>query len=70
MLLAPVVSSDIAALGYEPTNGEMQIQFTTGRIYSYQNVPPELYNAFVTAPSKGSFFAAAIKPQFLATRLA
>lgn len=70
MLLVPVASTDIAAMGYDPTTGDLQIQFTTGRIYAYQAVPPELYDALVAAPSKGSFFAATIKKQFFATRLA
>lgn len=61
MLLVPVVSSDIAAAGYDPDTSELQIQFTTGRIYSYQNVPPLIYQLFLEAPSKGSFFARNIK---------
>lgn len=61
MLLVPVASSDIAAMGYDSSSTELQIQFTTGRIYSYTNVPPDLYTDFVNAPSKGSFFAQFIK---------
>lgn len=61
MLLVPVVSSDIAAMGFDPVMNEMQIQFRTGRIYSYANIPQDLYNSLVTAPSIGSFFATFIK---------
>lgn len=61
MLLVPVQSSDIAAMGYDPSSFELQIQFTNGRIYSYATVPPELYAGLVSAPSKGSFFAQFVK---------
>lgn len=62
MLLVPVQSSDISAAGYDPDSGEMQIQFRKeGTIYSYQNIPPALYEAFITASSKGSFFAQNIR---------
>jgi hypothetical protein len=71
MLLVPVVSSDIAAAGYDPSTGELQVQFLTGRIYSYPNVPPEWYQGFIDAPSKGSFFSSLRKmpAQFPPTRL-
>jgi hypothetical protein len=45
------------AMGYDPDLGELQVQFVNGRIYSYQNVPPEIYDALVNAPSKGTFIA-------------
>lgn len=69
MLLVPVVSSDIAAMGYDPATFEMQIQFQTGRVYSYQSFPLSLYQAFIGAPSKGKFFAQFIKKIYPATRL-
>lgn len=57
MLLVPVVSTDVYAAGYDPDTFEMQIQFTTGTIYSYANVSPEIYDGFIAAPSKGSYVA-------------
>lgn len=71
MLLVPVASTDIAAAGYDPETGELQVQFTTGTIYSYQSVPPEVYQGFLDAPSKGSYFAQVFRrsPNFLATRI-
>lgn len=63
MLLVPVESSDIFAVGYDPQTSEMQIQFQTGTIYSYQLVSPEIYQAFLDAPSKGSFIAQNFRKQ-------
>lgn len=72
MLLQPVGSSDISAAGYDPESGELQVQFTTGRIYSYIGVPPEIYDGFIAAPSKGSYFAQVFRtrpPTFPSTRI-
>lgn len=71
MLLAPLdpPSSDVAAIGYEPLTGELQIQFNSGRIYSYPNFPPMLYDMFTNAPSKGSFVAIYIKRVYPSTRI-
>lgn len=72
MLLVPVASTDIAAAGYDEQTAEFQVQFTTGRIYSYSAVPPEIYQGFLMAPSKGSYFAQVFRrnpPTFLATRI-
>jgi hypothetical protein len=63
VLLVPVVSTDIAAAGYDPQTGELQVQFTTGAIYSYTGVPPEVYEGFLTASSKGAYFAQVFRKQ-------
>lgn len=72
MLLMPVQSTDIAAVGYDPVSFEMQIQFLTGSIYSYANVAPDDYATFLMAPSKGGWVAANLRKNpgvFLATRI-
>lgn len=61
MLLVPVSSTDIYAAGYDPNTFELQIQFATGAIYSYMNVPSEVYDGFVYAPSKGSYVAQVLR---------
>ena len=72
MLLVPVISSNLAAVGYDEISGEMQVQFQNGRIYSYQNVPPDVYMGLVNAPSKGQYFGVMIRNQpglYLPTRI-
>lgn len=61
MLLVPVQSSNLLAIGWDSNTSELQVQFVNGRIYSYQTVPEELYMGLVNAPSKGSFFAQTIR---------
>jgi lysyl-tRNA synthetase class 2 len=57
-------SSVIRAFHYEPTRKRLQVVFTSGRRYSYFAVPPELYEQFKHAASKGEFFNAAIRDHF------
>lgn len=63
--LHPVVSSQIAAIGYDATTQTLAIQFMrkglAAGIYNYGNVPQELYTRFDAAESKGKFFGEFIK---------
>jgi len=58
----PVESSNIRSIGYE--NGKLEVEFHSGKVYQYDNVPPDLADRFVTSSSKGSFFARNIRPHF------
>lgn len=71
MLLVAVISRNLLAMGYDPNSGELQVQFHNGEIYTYPNVPPEIYDGLVNAPSKGTYFAYTIRnnPTYQPTRL-
>jgi hypothetical protein len=56
-----VDSSNINSIGYDPDQQRLEIEFNRGAVYEYYEVPPEKYDEFVHAPSKGSFFATEIK---------
>ena len=56
-----VNSSDIAAWGYAPLKGQLQIQFTNNRIYLYENVSPMDFETLTLSPSKGKAFWAYIR---------
>ena len=53
MNLLPVVSTNVAAIGYE--NGVIEVHFHNGYAYRYPNCNEQLFRAFLNAPSKGSF---------------
>jgi hypothetical protein len=53
--LMSVESSVIAAAGYDPESRTLYIVFNTGRVYEYQDVPPEMYDGLMAAESKGKF---------------
>jgi hypothetical protein len=68
-------SSNIEAIGYAEESRTLTVQFkgrkgAAGSIYSYAGVPPEMWHAFLNAPSKGQFFAAEIRQRnYQATRV-
>ena len=63
MVLMPVVSTNLAAMGYEPDTMALQVQFKNGSLYAYQNVEPETYQAMLDSGDPGRYFASIIKPQ-------
>lgn len=54
-----VQSSNLQSIGYE--NGVLEIQFHSGGIYQYFDVPAQIHQALMAAPSKGEFFAQNIR---------
>lgn len=60
-------SRQIAALGYDPETSTLAIQFkprageAAGSIYHYGGVPPEVFEQFQGAQSKGNYFYANIR---------
>lgn len=59
-----VTSEAIARIHYNAIAHELEVTFTTGRIYKYYDVPRTLYQEFVAAPSKGQFFNAHIRDRY------
>lgn len=60
--MVPVVSSFIAAVGYDNIQNILHVQFkSNGSIQKYQGVPPELYQSMMSADSIGSFYTKNIK---------
>jgi len=57
----PVASSNIASIGYAPDSETLEIEFTSGSIYQYFNIPSGLHGQLMDAPSKGQFLNAYIK---------
>ena len=57
----PVHSSNIVSLGYHPDARQLEVEFTSGAIYRYSNVPAPLVEEMRQAPSIGAFFSAHIK---------
>jgi len=60
----PVTSSDLRSVGYDPTTETLEIEFHSGGIYQYFDVPPDIHNALMSASSHGKYFAANIKNSF------
>lgn len=66
--LEPVVSSNIAAIGFDGVN-KMRVQFTNGAIYDAEGAQQSDYDDFKSAKSKGIHFNKVLKQAFVWKRL-
>lgn len=51
-----VRSSNVDAVGYDADFGRLYCVYLNGSCYVYSDVPPEVWDAMLAAPSKGAFF--------------
>lgn len=58
----PVSSSNLASVGYQ--DGILEVAFKSGSVYQYTGVPESVYEALMSAPSHGKFFAAYIRNNY------
>lgn len=63
-----VDSSNVEAIGYEDSAMELHVQFVGGSLYVYHDVPREVYEDLMVAPSKGSFLNRVIKGVYQFTK--
>lgn len=56
-----VQSTNVTAIGYDEQSQILEVEFNSGSIYQYYNVPQHLFDALIQAPSKGQFINAYIK---------
>lgn len=50
-----VTSSNIRSIGYDRQSATLEVEFTSGDVYRYFDVPEHLYQQFLQAPSYGQF---------------
>lgn len=55
-------SSHLEAAHYDSAKRVLSISFKSGRTYDYMNVPPEKWQAFQEAESKGKYLHSEINP--------
>ena len=60
----PVTSSNITSIGYDTETQTLEVQFTSGAVYQYENVPPDVYQALMAADSIGSYFYYHVRKSF------
>ena len=47
----------------------LEVEFVTGSVYRYRNVEEDVYERFLAAPSKGTFFNEHIRDAYLCERV-
>jgi hypothetical protein len=54
-------SSNLRRCSYDIETGTLQIQFNSGKVYTYNGVPASVYNGLLEASSAGQYFNKEIK---------
>lgn len=65
----PVVSSNLMSVGYDPTTETLEVEFSSGSIYQYANVPQSMYEQLMQADSKGGFLNFHVKDNYPVSRV-
>ncbi|MCQ4298012.1 KTSC domain-containing protein [Pseudomonas stutzeri] len=68
MKRAAVNSRSLRSLGYDPERQVLEVEFSSGALYHYEQVPPEAVQALLDADSLGRHFNQVFKPQHYAYR--
>lgn len=64
-----LLSATLAAVAFDPCRQCLRVQFHDGSCYEYTGVPNALFQALLTAESKGTFFNRVLRAKFPFTRL-
>lgn len=64
-----VSSSSIASIGYDEVTQTLEVEFVDSSIYQYLNVPAQIFDELMAAPSQGIFLNANVKDQYAYERL-
>lgn len=66
----PVSSSDIASVGYDSSTGTLEVEFNSGSIYQYFDVPEgDFINLTSGSGSVGKYLNAQIKNRYRYERI-
>ena len=60
----PVQSRALSSAGYDSEAHALELEFTSGAVYRYFDVPEFTYRALMHAKSKGHFFQTSIDRKF------
>jgi hypothetical protein len=64
MIRKQVSSSNIRSIGFELESLTLEIEFNTGSIYQYYDVPASVHDSLMEARSHGSYFSRHIKDRY------
>lgn len=61
-----VESTTLRSVGYEPAEGILELEFTSGAVYQYFDVPVSVWQGLLRAESKGKYFNREIRDDYSA----
>jgi len=59
-----IVSTNIRSVGYDPESSMLEVEFNSGSIYQYLDVPESDYEGLMNAASKGRYLNRNIKGRY------
>ena len=59
----------VASIGYDEASETLEVEFTSGSIYQYYDVPISIYQKFMQARSKGKFMDEYIMDEYPYSRV-
>ena len=59
-----VASSSVASVGYAADDQVLEVEFLSGTVYRYFDVPIEIFASFLAADSKGLYFVRSVKGRY------
>lgn len=59
-----VSSSAISSLGYDERKSVLEVEFQSGAVYDYFEVPPKVWRELQAADSKGRFVSRRIRDRY------
>lgn len=66
---APVESTNVASVGYDPSTMTLEVEFRNGSLYEYFDVPEREFQQLVSASSIGTYLNQNIKPFYRYARI-
>lgn len=63
-----VDSTTMRSVGYDPAQEILEIEFTSGAVYQYLEVPTAVFDELMQAKSKGRYFNEEIRDDYAAVR--
>ena len=60
----PVESSSLRSVGYDEATETLEVEFLTGRVYRYENVPAQAHDWLMRSRGKGGYFNRMIRDRY------
>jgi hypothetical protein len=64
-----VNSSKLKSVGYDEPSRTLEIEMSTGQVFQYVGVYPEVYRRFMAAPNPTAFYDDKIAEEYTAKRV-
>jgi hypothetical protein len=63
-----VESTTMRSVGYDSTQQMLEVEFTSGTVYQYLDVPAAVFDELMASASKGRYFNEEIRDDYAALR--